>query len=126
MLSKSASQHLCYPSRSLSSQESWRRSHLLTYQFCGLLVNTLAANDKYPVLNRQILAVSIEMQLPQKQITFSHFFFEFLESTLIFRKKDAIIYLVSRKLRTPKTWFDKCPKSSVSEDPSTRKILNGP
>ena len=56
----------------------------MTYQLWGLLVKTLAADDKYPFLNRQNLAVPIEMQLSQKQKTFSHFFFEFLKSTLIF------------------------------------------
>ena len=30
------------------------------------------------------------------------------------------------KLRTLKTWLDKCLKSPVSEDPSTRNMLNVP
>ena len=48
----------------------------------GLLVNTLAADDKYPVLNRENLMIRIEMQLSQKQKSFSHFFAVFLKSGL--------------------------------------------
>ena len=29
------------------------------------------------------------------------------------------------KLRTPKTWLDKCPESFVSEYPSTSNMVNG-
>ena len=57
----------------------------------GLLVNTMPANEKYPVLNRDTLTIPIQMQLSQKQENFSHFFFCFLNSTLnfeYFEKKD--------------------------------------
>ena len=46
----------------------------------GLLVNTLAANGKYPVLNRDNLTIPIQMQLSQKQKKFSQFFRAFLKS----------------------------------------------
>ena len=57
----------------------------------GLLVNTLAADEKYPVLNRDNLAIGIQMQLYQKQNTFSQFLATFLKSELsleYFQKKD--------------------------------------
>ena len=43
-------------------------------------VNTLATDEKYPVLNRENLTIPIQMQLSQKQKTFSEFFYEFLKS----------------------------------------------
>ena len=70
---------------------SLETSLLLTYQILGLLVNTLAANEKYPVLNRDNLAIPIQMQLSQKHNTFSRFFAEFFKSRITFKyfeKKD--------------------------------------
>ena len=57
----------------------------------GQLVNTLTADEKYLVLDRDNLKIPILMQLSQKQETFSQFFSAFLESTLNFEyfgKKD--------------------------------------
>ena len=57
----------------------------------GLLVKKLAADDNYPVLNRDNLTIPIQMQLSQKQNTFHQFFAEFLQSRLnfdYFGKKD--------------------------------------
>ena len=54
----------------------------MTYQILRLLVNTLPANGKYPILNRDNLTTPIQMQLSQKQKTFSHFFDAFLKSRL--------------------------------------------
>ena len=51
----------------------------------GLVVNIYAADDKYPVVNRESLAVPIEIQLLQKQETFSDLLSEFLKSTLNFQ-----------------------------------------
>ena len=73
-LLKSASQHLYHIHRSLPRKLSWKKSLLLTCQILGLLVNTLAADEKYPVLNRDNLTIPIQMQLSQKQKTFSQFF----------------------------------------------------
>ena len=50
----------------------------------GLLANTFAAHEKYPVLNRDNLTISIQIQLCQKQKTFSQFFAVFLKFTLNF------------------------------------------
>ena len=75
-------------------------------QILGLLVKTLTADYKYPVLNRYNLTIPIQMQLYQKEKTFSHFFPAFPKSKLIFEqfeKKEALIDYVFPKLRTPKT-----------------------
>ena len=72
---------------SLKSQLSWKKSLLFTCQILGLLVNTLAANEKYLVLHRETLTISFLMQLPQKQNTFSQFWAAFLKSRLNFGKK---------------------------------------
>ena len=71
------------------------------------------------------------MQLSQKKKkkTFSLFCSEFLKSGLDFEhfeKKMTLIDFVFPKLRTPKTWLDKCPKSPVSEDPSKSNIVKWP
>ena len=56
-----------------------------------LFVNTLTLDDKDYLLNRDNLTQPIQMQLYQKQKTFSEFFFAFLKSILNFKhlpKKD--------------------------------------
>ena len=78
-LLKSPSVHLYPIDWSLKIQFSWKQSALLTCQILGLLVNTLAADEKYPVLNRDNLTIPIQMQLSQKQKTFSEFFAAFLK-----------------------------------------------
>ena len=84
-LLKSASQHYYHIHRSLLNKLSWKKSLLLTCKILGLLVNTLAANEKYPVLNRDNLTIPIQMQLSQKQKTFSNFYAAFLKSRLNFK-----------------------------------------
>ena len=83
-LLKSASQHLYHIHRSLPRKLSWKKSLLLTCKILGLLVNTLAADEKYPVFKRDSLTIPIQMQLSQKQKTFSEFFAAFLKSSLNF------------------------------------------
>ena len=56
-----------------------------------MAVNTLAADEKYPVFNRDNLTIPIQMRLSQKQNTFSQFKAAFLKSRLNFKyfeKKD--------------------------------------
>ena len=56
-----------------------------------VFVNTLTVTDKHDVLNRDNLGQPIQMQLSEKQNTFSEFFFAFLKSILNFKhlvKKD--------------------------------------
>ena len=84
-LLKSASQHLYHIHRSLPRKLSWKKSLLLTCQILGLLVNTLATDEKYPVLNRDNLTIPIEMQLSEKQNTFYQFLFPVFKSILNFK-----------------------------------------
>ena len=54
-------------------------------------MNTLAADEKYPVLNRDNLTIPIQRQISEKQKLFSELFSGFLKSTLNFEyieKKD--------------------------------------
>ena len=90
-LLKSPSQHLYHIHWSLARKLCSKKSLLLTCQILGLLVNTLAAEEKCPVLNRENLTIPIQMQLSQKQITFSQFYAAFWKSGLnfeCFEKKD--------------------------------------
>ena len=128
-LLKSASQQLYQIHWSLPSQLSWKRSLFLTCQILGLLLNTLTGDEKYPRLKIDTLMIPIQMQLSQKQKSFSQFFPTFLKSTLIskyFHKKMTLIDFVISKLRTPKTRSDKCLKSPVPEDPSASNMVNVP
>ena len=77
---KYASHRLYHIHRSLSSQLSWKKSLFLTCQILGLLVNTLAADEKYPLFNRDNLKIAIQLQLSQKQKTFPQFFAAFCKS----------------------------------------------
>ena len=84
-LLKSPSQHAyhirCWLTRNFCS----KKSLLLTCTMLGLLVNTLATNEKYLVLNRNNLTKPIQMQLSQKQKSFSQFCAAFLKSRLSFK-----------------------------------------
>ena len=84
-LPKSASQHLYQIHWSLAGKLCWKKSVLLTYEILGLLVNTLATDEKYPVFNRDKLTIPIQMQLYQKQNDFSKFCASFLKSRLNFK-----------------------------------------
>ena len=78
-------------------------SLLLTWQMLGMFLNTLAADEKYPLLKRDNLTVPIKMQLSQKHITFSQFFllrFRNLDEILnILRNKMTLVDFVISKLR---------------------------
>ena len=60
----------------------------MTCQILVLPVNTLAANEKDPVLNRDNLTIPIEMQLSQKQKALSQSFVPFYKSNLNFQHSD--------------------------------------
>ena len=107
----------------MTRQLSWKKSLLLTHQISGLLVNTLASDDKYPVLNRNNLTRPIQMQLSQKQKTFSQFFSSFSKSRL---NKVTLIDFSLLMLRIPKMYSDKRLKSTASEDSFTSNMVNVP
>ena len=105
-LLKSASQHLDHVRWLLARKLSSKKSFLLTWEILGLLVNPLATDEMYPVLNGDNLRIPIQMQLNQEQKTFSEFFPPLLKFILQFEhfeKKMTLINFVFSKLRTPKT-----------------------
>ena len=70
-----------------------------------MFVNTLPADEKYYLLNRDNLAQPIKMQLSQKQKTFSQFPFAFLKSILNYKhfpKKMTLRADVFPEIPTPK------------------------
>ena len=84
-LLKSVWQHLYHIHWSLARKLSSKKSLLLTCQILGLLLNTLAADEKYHVLNRDNLTIPIRMQLYQKEKSFSQFFSVFSKCSLNFQ-----------------------------------------
>ena len=77
---KSPSQHLYHIPPSLARKLCSKKCLLLRWQILGLLVNTLAADEKYLVLYRENLTIPIQMELSQRQKTFSEFFASFFKS----------------------------------------------
>ena len=129
MLLKSLSQQFHHIYWWLSRQLRWKKSLLLTYQILGLLVNTLAVDGKYSVLNRDNSTIPIQMQLSQKQRKSSLFFLHFwnLDDILkIWNEKMIPIDFAFPKLRTLKTPLGKCLKRPVSENPSKSNMVNWP
>ena len=96
-------------------------------QILGLLVNTLATDEMYPVLNRDNLKIPIQMQLSQKQKIFSEILSEFLKSRLNFEhlwKKHDPHSFCSSEMRDSENVLDKGLKMLVSEDPSTSNMVH--
>ena len=126
-LPKSASQHLYQIHWSLAGKLCWKKSVLLTYEILGLLVNTLATDEKYPVFNRDKLTIPIQMQLSKEQKKMSVLFATFLKYRLTFEhfeKKMILTASVVPKLGNLKMWLDKCLKILASEDPFRSNMVN--
>ena len=62
-----------------------KKSLLVIHKILGLFVNTLTVDDKHYMLNSDNLTTPIQIQLSQKQKTFSQFFFAFLKSLLNYK-----------------------------------------
>ena len=77
---------------SLLRQLSYKKSLLVICKISRLFINTLSADCKYSLFNRDNLARPIQMRVSRKQKTFSDFFSAFLKSNLNFehfqKKKD--------------------------------------
>ena len=76
---------------SLGRQLSYKNSLLVIWKISRLFPNTLSADGKYSLLDRDNLTHRIQMELSRKQKTFSQFFSSFLKSSLNFehfQKKD--------------------------------------
>ena len=78
-----------------------------------LFVNPLTAYDKYSVLNRGNLFHYLQMQLSQQGKIFPEFFLQFSKCRFL-------------NLRTPKNVVRYMSKKSLSDDPSTSNMVNGP
>ena len=63
-----------------------KKSLLVIYKILRLFVNTMTVNDNRYLLNRENLPQPIQMQLSEKQKTFSQFCFSFLKSLLNFKR----------------------------------------
>ena len=76
-LLKSERENLYHIYSSLWRQLSSKKSLLEIWKIFGLCGNTLTADDKYPLLNRDNLMQLIQMQLSQKQKFFLNFSLHF-------------------------------------------------
>ena len=106
-----------------------KKSLLLTWKILGLLVNTLSAEEKYPVLNRDNLLRLIQMQLSQKQHTFSQVLAGFLKSRLNFKsfeQKDERHRFRIFEITESENVVRKMCKSPGSEDRLTSNMVNLP
>ena len=57
----------------------------MIHKIIRLFLNELTVNDRHYPLNRDNLTQPIQMQLSEKQKTFSEFFFAFLKSILNYK-----------------------------------------
>ena len=93
-------QHLYQIYWSLWMQLTCKKSLLVTCKILRLFPNTLSADGKYCLLNRDNLTQPIQMQLSRKQKTFSDFFSAFLKSSLNFehflKKDDPHCWCISK------------------------------
>ena len=81
-----------------------KKSALVLCKILRLSVNTMTADDKSSLLNRDNLTQHIRVILSQKRKIFSEFFSAFLRSILIFelyQKNMTLTTDVFLKLRTP-------------------------
>ena len=94
----------------------------------GLLLKTLAVDEKYPVLNRENLMRPIQMQLSQKEKTFSEFLAGFLKGRLSFRyfetKYDPPRFCIS-KITVSEKVVREMPKKSCFRGPSEKEHGKG-
>ena len=90
-LLKCRGQQLYHIYWSVSRQLTCKKSLLVTCKISRLFPNTLSADGKYSLLNRDNLTEPIQMQLSRKQKTVSQFFSASLKASLSFepfQKKD--------------------------------------
>ena len=81
-------------------QLTFKKFLLVICKISRLFPNTLSADGKYSLLNRDNLTQPIHMQLSRKQKTFSEFFCAFLKSSLNFehfqKKDDSHSWAISK------------------------------
>ena len=89
-----------------------------------MFVNTLTADDKYSLLNRDNLTQPIRTPLSQKYKAFSQFFLAFSKCTLNFehfQTKMTLVAYLFPKLRTPKNVVRYMSKKSRFKVPFDRQ-----
>ena len=119
-LIQSQGQHLYHIHRTLWNKLSWKKSLLVTCNVLRLFVNTLTVDDKYSLISRDNSMQNNSDAFIAKTNFFSQFlsaFFKLTSNFEHFQKKMTLIAYVLPKLRTRKTWIDKCLKSPVGDDP---------
>ena len=82
---KSEQKHHYHIYWSVWKQLSFKKSLLWICKKLNLFVNTLTADDKYSLLNRENLTQPIQMELSQKQKPFPQFFSRILKSSWNFQ-----------------------------------------
>ena len=123
-------QHFYQIDWSLWMQLTWKKLMLVICKISRLFPNTLSADGKYSLLNRDNLTQPIQMQLSGKQKTFCEFFAAFLKSRLNFehfQKKGWLSYLrYFRNYGLRKKWLHQCLKSPIWRDLSESFMVNAP
>ena len=127
---KFAWQHLYHIYWSLWIQLTCKKSPLVICKISRLFPNTLSADGKGCLLNRDNLTEPIHMQLSEKQKTFCDCFSAFLKSRLnfehFFKKRWPSLLMYFQNYGPRKTVLCQCLKSIFSRDASKSKIVNAP
>ena len=114
-LLKFAWQNLYHIYWSLWRQLTFKKFLLVICKISRLFPNTLSADGKYSLVNRDNLTQPIQMQLSRKQKSFSDFFSAFLKSNWNFgclKEKMTLIGDVFPKLQPPKNVVRSTSKKS--------------
>ena len=128
-LLKSASQHLYHIHWSLARKLSLKKSLLSTCKVSGCLLTHCLSMTSFLFLIERIERYQFRWNYLRNKKLFLIALLHFLnlaEILNVWKKKMTLLAFVFPKLRTPKTWLDKCLKSPVWEDSSTSKIINVP
>ena len=102
---------------------SWKNSVLVICKILGLFVNTLAADDKYFLLNKDILTQPIGMQFSITK-TFCTVFFSFLHFWYLDQLLNILMILIAYlfpMLRTVKDVITQMSKMSFFRRPFNKK-----
>ena len=129
-LLKFAWQNLYHIYWSLWRQLTFKNFLLVICKISRLFPNTLSADGKGCLLNRDNLTEPIHMQLSEKQKTFCDCFSAFLKSRLnfehFFKKRWPSLLMYFRNYGPGKTLLDECLRSPLSNDPSKTNMVNAP
>ena len=79
ILAKSTLEHFYHVFSSLLRKLIRKMAPLVLREIVGVFVNTLTADEKYPVQDAENLSIPIQMQLSEKPKSFSQFFVPLLE-----------------------------------------------